>query len=170
MCSESIKVIGNKIFFYSDVDDASVFELVTILHSMEEYAKITIFINSSGGDLHSGLCAFDHLSTCKAHITTVADGLCASSATLILFGGDTRLMMPNARILIHQLSSEFSGKFEELVAEKRNLKSIMKQIRKIYIDNSEIPEEKLNKYMETDICLSSKTCIRYGIVEGLFNQ
>jgi ATP-dependent protease ClpP protease subunit len=96
--------------------------------------------------------------------------MCASSATLILFGGDKRLMLQNARVLIHQLSSDFSGKFEEFKAEKRNLKSIMKQIRSVYEDNAEIPSEKLDKYMENDVYLKASTCIQYGIVHGVYGQ
>lgn len=167
--SEGIKVVGNKIFFYTDVTDESVFKLVTKLHGMEHLSKVTIFIKSDGGDVYAGLCAMDHLKASPIEITTVADGMCASSATLILFGGDHRLMLPNARILIHQLSSDFSGKFEEFKNEKRNLKSIMTQIREVYSD-AEIPEEKLDKYMEKDIYLKSSTCLRYGIVEGIYGQ
>ena len=165
-----LKVIGNKIFFYKDVNDDSVFELVTTLHSMEHFRSVTIFIKSDGGDVYAGLSAMDHMRASPIQITTVADGLCASSATLILFGGNKRLMMPSARILIHQLSSDFSGKFEEFKAEKRNLKSIMKQIRNVYESNSEIPSEKLDKYMEKDVYLKSSTCIRYGIVHGVYGQ
>jgi ATP-dependent Clp endopeptidase proteolytic subunit ClpP len=165
-----VKIMGNKIFFHSDVDDDSVFELVTKLQKMEHMSKITIFIKSDGGDIYAGLCAMDHIKSSPMEVTTVADGMCASAATLILYGGDTRLMMPNSRILIHQLSSEFSGKFEEFKSEKRNLKSIMKQVRELYENNSEIPEEKLDKYMEEDIYLKSSTCVNYGIVNGIYGQ
>ncbi len=168
--SDGVKVVGNKIFFYTDVDDESVFDLVTKLHAMEHMSKVTIFIKSDGGDVYAGLCAMDHLKASPIDITTVADGMCASSATLILFGGNRRLMLPNARILIHQLSSDFSGKFEEFKNEKRNLKSIMDQIRKVYEEGADIPEEKLDKYMEKDVYLRSSTCLRYGIVEGVYGQ
>lgn len=168
--SDGVKVVGNKIFFYTDVDDESVFDLVTKLHAMEHMSKVTIFIKSDGGDVYAGLCAMDHLKASPIDITTVADGMCASSATLILFGGNRRLMLPNARILIHQLSSDFSGKFEEFKNEKRNLKSIMDQIRKVYEEGADIPEEKLDKYMEKDVYLRSSTCLRYRIVEGVYGQ
>ena len=168
--SEGVKVVGNKIFFYTDVDDESVFDLVTKLHAMEHMSKVTIFIKSDGGDVYAGLCAMDHLRASPIEITTVADGMCASSATLILFGGNRRLMLPNARILIHQLSSDFSGKFEEFKNEKRNLKSIMDQIRKVYEEGADIPDEKLDKYMEKDVYLRSSICVRYGIVEGIYGQ
>lgn len=163
-----IKVIDNKVFFYCDVDDDTIFEFVTTLHTMKHMSEITVFIKSDGGDVYAGLCAMDHMKTHPSYITTVADGLCASSASLMLFGGDKRLMMPNARILIHQVSSEFSGKFEDLKAEKRNMNAIMKQIRNIYSENSQIPEEKLDKYMNKDTFLSCNTCIKYGIVEDVY--
>ncbi len=164
----SVTVVGNKIFFYTDVDDDSVFQLVTQLHKLEHYKEVTIFIKSDGGDVYAGLCAMDHLRASPIHITTVADGMCASSATLILFGGDRRLMFPNARILIHQVSSDFSGKFEELRAENKNLKSIMKQIRAVYEERASIPSEKLDRYMDRDVYLTSSSCLKYGIVEGLY--
>lgn len=170
MSAEGVKVIGNKIFFHAPVDDESVLELITNVHSLEHMSKVTIFIKSDGGDVYAGLCAMDHLKASPIEITTVADGLCASSATLIFFGGDKRLMLPNSRILIHQLSSDFSGKFEELKHEKRNLKSIMNQIRRVYEENANIPSEKLDKYMEVDVHLSSGVCIEYGIVEGIYGQ
>jgi ATP-dependent protease ClpP protease subunit len=46
----------------------------------------------------------------------------------------------------------------------------MKQIRKVYEENAEIPEDKLDKYMEKDVYLSSNTCLHYGIVEGIYGQ
>lgn len=165
-----VRVIGDKIFFYCDVDDDNVGKLVRKIHSMEDKAKITIFIKSDGGDLYSGLCAMDHIKASPVEITTVADGLCASSATLILMGGDKRLMLENSRVLIHQVSSDFSGTFEELKNEKRTIKSLMKQIRKVYEENTEIPEDKLDTYMNEDVYLKSSTCLKYGIVEGIYGQ
>ncbi len=165
-----IKVIDNVIFFHSDVDDESVLELVSTLQKMKHIREITIFIKSDGGDLYAGLCAMDHITTSPSHITTVADGLCASSASIMLLGGDNRYIMPNARILIHQLSSEFSGNFEEFRAERRNLKSLMKQVKKLYASKTNIPDDELDRYMQTDVDISSSKCIEYGIVEGYYSS
>ena len=165
-----IKVVGNKIFFHADVNDENVLELITIIHTMEHMKEVTIFIKSDGGDLYAGLSAMDHLSTSPIDITTVADGLCASSASIILMGGDHRCMMPNARILIHQISSDFSGNFEEFKNERRNLKSLMRQVRRIYSEKTEIPDEELDKYMQKDIDLSSSKCVEYGIVECIYTN
>lgn len=165
-----VRVVGNAIFFHCDVDDENVLELVAKLHEMRHVREITIFIKSDGGDLYAGLCAMDHIAASPCHITTVADGLCASSASIMLLGGDRRLIMPNARILIHQISSDFSGKFEEFKAERRNLKSLMKQIRALYSSKTEIPDEELDRYMQSDVDISSSKCVKYGIVEGYYSS
>lgn len=165
-----IKVVDNVIFFHSDVDDETVLELVSTLQKMKHMREITIFIKSDGGDLYAGLCAMDHIMASPSHITTVADGLCASSASIMLLGGDNRYIMPNARILIHQLSSEFSGKFEEFKAERRNLKSLMRQVRKLYSSKTNIPEDELERYMQSDVDISSSKCIKYGIVEDYYSS
>lgn len=163
-----IKVIGNKIFFYNEVNEESVAELVTKLHEMEHLSKVTIFIKSEGGDVYSGFSAMDHMKASPLEITTVADGLCASSATLILYGGDKRLIMKNARILIHQASSDFAGgKFEDLDDEKKLMKSVMKQMREVYKD---IPTEKLDFLMKKDVYLTSSKSLKYGIVHGIYGQ
>jgi ATP-dependent Clp protease protease subunit len=163
-----VKVIGNKIFFHCDVNESSVAELVAKIHELEHLSKLTIFIKSDGGDVYSGLSALDHMRASPVEITTVADGLCASSATLILYGGEKRLAMKNARILIHQASSDFSGgKFDDLEDEKRHMKSIMRQMREVY---SDIAPEKLDRLMKNDVYLTSHKCVKYGIVHGVYGQ
>lgn len=167
--TKGIKVVDNSIFFHAEVDEESVLKLITILHKMRDSKELTIFIKSDGGDLYSGLCAMDHISLSPAHITTVADGLCASAASIMLLGGDSRYIMPSARILIHQISSEFSGNFEEFRAERRNLKSLMSQVRKLYKTKTKIPDEELEKYMHTDVDISSSKCVEYRIVDDYFS-
>jgi ATP-dependent Clp endopeptidase proteolytic subunit ClpP len=165
-----MEVVSNKIFFHSDVTDESVFELVKQIHTMEHMREITIFIKSDGGDLYSGLSAMDHIRISPVKITTVADGLCASAASIMLLGGHTRLAMENAHVLIHQITSEFSGKYEELKDEKKQLSSLMDRMIKIYTKETRIPEKKLQKYMKKDTILSASKCIRYGIVDGIYSS
>jgi ATP-dependent Clp endopeptidase proteolytic subunit ClpP len=165
-----IEVIGNKIFFHTEVNDDTIFEFVKRLHEMEHMREIVIFIKSDGGDLYSGLCALDHMLISPAYVTTVADGLCASAASIMLFGGRKRFMMENAHILIHQISSEFSGKYEEFKTEKKHLTRLMGRMREIYRRKTRIPDDRLEKYMKKDTILSSEKCIRYGIVEGVYSS
>jgi ATP-dependent Clp endopeptidase proteolytic subunit ClpP len=165
-----MEVIGNKIIFHSDVTDESVLELVKQIHTMEHMREITLFIKSDGGDLYSGLSAMDHIRNSPARITTVADGLCASAASIMLLGGHKRLAMENSHVLIHQITSEFSGKYEELKDEKKQLSSLMDRLFKIYTKEARVPEKKLERYLKKDVILSASRCVKYGIVDGIYSS
>lgn len=80
---EYVKVQHNEIFFYCEVSDVTVLELNMKLKSVSRFHDhITLYIHSNGGELWAGLSAMDHIRACPAHVTTVADGICASAATL----------------------------------------------------------------------------------------
>ena len=170
---EFVRVQGRDIFFYCSVDEDSVLELVTALKKVEHdllragmwdpIPTITLHIKSDGGDLYSGLAAFDFLRGMRAHVHTYAEGCVASAATLIFLGGDTRTVCPNAYILIHQLSNEFWGKYEELKDDMRQCERLMTHLKRIYLRETNIPEKKLEALLQRDIYLSARKCRKYKI-------
>lgn len=163
---EYIKVEGPDVFFYCDVSVESVAELCTVVKKVERefYESIVrVHIHSDGGDLHAGLAAMDFLKSCKSRVVTIAEGMCASAATFIFLGGDERIVCPNAYLLIHQLGSEFWGKYEEMKDEMQHCERLMKHMKRIYLRETNLPEAKLDKLMKRDLYLSYKKCVKYGI-------
>jgi len=164
---EYVKVEGPDVFFYCDVSVESVAELCTTVKKVErEYHYETIVrvhIHSDGGDLHAGLAAMDFLKSCKSRVVTIAEGICASAATFIFLGGDSRIVSRNAYLLIHQLGSEFWGKYEDMKDEMVQCNRLMKHMKRIYLRETNLPEEKLDKLMKRDMYLSYKKCVKYGI-------
>ena len=161
-----IKVEGPDVFFYCDVSVESVAELCAVVKKVERefYESIVrVHIHSDGGDLHAGLAAMDFLKSCKSRVVTIAEGMCASAATFIFLGGDERIVCPNAYLLIHQLGSEFWGKYEEMKDEMQHCERLMKHMKRIYLRETNLPEEKLDKLMKRDLYLSYKKCVKYGI-------
>mgnify|MGYP006296009477 CR=1 FL=1 len=161
-----IKVEGPDVFFYCDVSVDSVAELCTAVKKIERdyYGTIVrVHIHSDGGDLHAGLAAMDFLRSCKSHIVTIAEGMCASAATFIFLGGDKRIVEPNAYLLIHQLGSDFWGKYEDMKDEMKQCDRLMKRMKKIYLCETSLPESKLNKLMKRDLYLSHRQCVKYNI-------
>ena len=177
--SEVVRVIDTDMFFYGDVNETNILELNTKLLKLSKdllkksmtlngyNPRITLHIKSGGGDVYSGLSAMDHISACKVPVDTVADGLCASAATFILMGGSRRYMRPSGYILIHQMSSEFWGKYEDMKDEIKTCEKIMNIIRSIYKQRTQIPTKKLNVMMKRDIYLTSTECLQYGIVDEI---
>lgn len=174
-----IRVQGGDIYFYCDVTRESVRDLMTQIRKLEiematamikvgldDTPRIRIHISSNGGCLYSGLAIFDYLRSTQAHITTIAEGCCASAATLILLGGDVCTMGPSAYLLIHQLGTAFWGKYEDLKDELAHCDQLMKTLKKIYLRETKIPEKKLDKLMKRDLYLSYRKCVKYGVVSG----
>jgi len=78
-------------------------------------------------------------------------------------GGHKRLITRNAWILIHQMSSEVWGSFDEITSEVENLNKLMTQMTQMCRRRTDLSEEKLEQLMHKDILLSAKKCIKYGV-------
>ena len=176
--SSFVKVCGNEVFFHCEVHEDSVLELVTKLRALvktlrktyidldiDEDPAVTLYIKSDGGDLHCGFSGMDHIRNLKARVTTVADGVCASAATLLLLAGRNRRMLENSYVLIHQISADgVWGKFEELKDHMQNFTKDMERMQAVYEAETTIPARKLNKILKKDLYLDADQCLRYGLV------
>jgi ATP-dependent protease ClpP protease subunit len=174
---EFVRVQGHDVFFYCAVDEASILELVTALKKVEHelfsgllrlglwetVPTIHLHIKSEGGDLYAGLAAFDFVRSMRAYVHTHAEGCVASAATLVFLGGDQRTVHPNAYILIHQISHELWGKFEELKDDMDQCQRLMKHLKRIYLRETTIPEKKLESLLQRDIYLNARKCRKYTI-------
>ena len=76
-------------------------------------------------------------------------------------------MTKNSLMLIHQLSSSSSGKYNEIEDEMENLDNIMNIVINLYLNNTNIDEFKLKELLKKDIWLDSKTCLNYGLVDKI---
>jgi len=163
---------GNTVFFFCDVDEDTIRRMCILLKRVSlTHDNIKLCINSNGGGLYAGFAGLDyirHLVKQGINIETIAYGFCASAATFLLLGGSRRTMGKNAYILIHQMSDTIGGTYGELQSIMKNNKKFMKHFKTLYLENTQIPEEYLEKLLTKDIVLSSNRCIRYGVVHELF--
>ena len=180
---EYVQVRGSDVYFYCEVCETTVLELIMKLRKLEKdllhkyldlelhrRPEIRIWIRSDGGDIHAGLSAMDAIASMKrVKVRTIADGMCASAATFILLGGRTRHMTENSYILIHQLNMDGSwGKFQDYKDQMENLEQFMRRFREIYVQETKIPDDKLKKILRRDVCMNSDKCIDYGIVDSVW--
>jgi len=181
---EYIQVQGSDVYFYCEVCETTVLELIMKIRKLEkdllhkyldleikQKPEIRVWIRSDGGDIHSGLAAMDSLNSFrKVKIRTIADGMCASAATFILLGGRTRHMTENSYILIHQLNMDGSwGKFQDYKDQMENLEQFMERFREIYLRETNIPEEKLKKILRRDVYMNSSKCLDYGVIDSVWS-
>jgi ATP-dependent protease ClpP protease subunit len=138
--------------------------------------RITVKINSLGGDVNHALSIYDLLEEHPAEITTQIIGLCASAATVIAAAGTTRKMSRNALFLIHQCSS-WLGRVNQtqLAAEIESQQTVNKRILNIYTDKCGKDKEKdietlfaanggQGKWIEADEAL------RIGFITDIYNE
>ena len=171
---------NNHVYFHSEVDRESIFELLALIREAEEESILTSFklnipevpiylhINSLGGCVFSALNAIDSIESCKVPIYTIIEGASASAGTLISIVGKKRFIRPNAHMLIHQLSSSFWGKMSEIDDEYNNLQDLMGKIKKIYQKHTNIPKKELSNILKHDLWYDSETCIKYKLADEIW--
>lgn len=176
---ECVKVIGNEILFYADVDRENALDFVEKFKKLEidllkkkaelvgYEPSIRIHIMSDGGDIFAGMTLMNTLETSRVKVITIAQGSCCSAATFMLLGGSERRMGRNAYVLIHQISTEMWGNFQELKHELKSTDKFMKMLKKMYLEKTEIPEKKFKRLMRKDIYLSPSDCLKYKIVDAV---
>lgn len=177
--NDCIKVIGNELLFYGDVDRENTLEFVEkfkkleieLLKKMAELVgyepMIRVHIMSEGGDVYAGLNMMNVLERSRVKVVTIAQGACCSAATFVLLGGSERRMGKNAYLLIHQISTEMWGSFNDLKHELKSTDKLMKMLKDMYLSKTKIPEAKFKSLMKKDIYLPPDKCIKYGIVSEI---
>ena len=177
-----VKVQGHRVYFYCDVNEDTVRELIMKLRALEvdllkKYIEldlmirpeIHLFIRSDGGDIFSGWSAMDAIASMRrVKVRTIADGCCCSAATFLLLGGYSRHMTPNSYILIHQLNMDGTwGKYEDFKDQIQNLNKYMDSFMKIYKKETKVPEHKLKKLMKRDMYLDAEKCLKWNVIDSL---
>ena len=174
-CQESINRFKNCIYFNAGVSAENVNKLLILLHEasseavQNETSYIWLYIHSIGGDAFSGFSAMDHIQNNGIPVITVADGVVASAATFILLAGYRRFTMPHAHILIHQVQTEFSGKYKELLDDVCNTRSIMSTMKKIYKEKTNLKGKKLNAFLYGELYMTGEKSIEHGLVEDFYS-
>ena len=174
-----ISVHENKIYYYSGVNRDSAVELNKKIGELESKAltlsnnlgilppSIKLFINSGGGSLTAGISSMDTILRCKVPVHTYVDGFAASAATFLTVVGKKRFISRNSYMLIHQLSSNFWGKYSEFEDEKQNLDLMMKTIKDVYKKHTKLPMKKLDEILKHDLMWDANTCLKYGLVDEI---
>lgn len=177
--SNNFDADGRSIYYYTGVDDDSVFDLnkeivkknkdLTILGITNdiEPPPIKLRIHSYGGSVFSSFAAINYITSSKVPIHTYIDGAAASAATIMSVVGKHRYINEHAFMLIHQLSSWSGGTYEQLKDDMMNNDTLMKKIYKIYEQHARIPKADLKKLLTRDIWWDAKKCLEYGLVDEI---
>ena len=129
--------------------------------------ELKVFINSGGGSITAGISSMDTILRTKVPVHTYVDGFCASAATFMSVVGSYRFMSRNSYMLIHQLSTNFWGKYSDFEDEKQNLDLMMETIKNIYKKYTKVPMKKIDEILKHDLMWDAKVCLKYGLIDEI---
>jgi ATP-dependent Clp endopeptidase proteolytic subunit ClpP len=174
-----IAVNENKIYFYAGVNRDSAVELnkkvgelqsksFSLANNLDiEPPGMHLYINSGGGSITAGISSMDTILRCKVPVHTYVDGFAASAATFLSIAGTKRYMSRNSYMLIHQLSTNFWGKYSEFEDEKQNLDLMMETIKRVYKEYTKVPMRKIDEILKHDLLWDAETCKSLGLIDEI---
>ena len=178
--NDTIRSEGNHVYYYSEVDRDSTYKLIECIKESEAFCHalcyetsldtmpIYLHISSYGGCIFSALNVIDYITSTRYPVYTIVEGPVASAGTMISVVGEKRYIRPNAHMLIHQLSSEFWGKMNEIEDEIMNLKQLKAKVKQIYKKYTNIPKRQLRSILKHDLWLNSDKCVEHGLADELW--
>jgi ATP-dependent Clp protease protease subunit len=165
------RLLNERIIFIGTPIDDQIANLVVaqLLHleSSDPDKDISIYINSPGGSIYSGLAIYDTMHFIKPECQTICVGIAMSMGSLLLAGGapGKRFSLPNSRILIHQPSAGFEGQSTDIEIHAREILNIRKRTDEIYAKHTGQSEEQVHRDMERDRFFKADEAVEYGLID-----
>ncbi|KAJ6712191.1 ATP-DEPENDENT CLP PROTEASE PROTEOLYTIC SUBUNIT [Salix purpurea] len=166
---ERIVFLGNSIDDF--VADAIISQLL-LLDAEDPTKDIRLFINCPGGSLSATMAIYDVVQLVRADVSTVALGIAASTASIILGGGTKgkRLAMPNTRVMIHQPLGGASGQAIDVEIQAREIMHNKNNIIRIVAGFTGRTIEQVQKDIDRDRYMSPIEAVEYGIIDGVIDR
>jgi ATP-dependent Clp protease, protease subunit len=170
------RLLNERIVFLGTPIDDQISNLIVaqLLHleSADPDKDISIYINSPGGDVYSGLAIYDTMQFIKPDVTTICFGIAASMGSLLLTGGTNgkRLALPNSRILIHQPSAGFEGQASDIDIHAREVLSVRERIDQIFAEHTGRTLEQVHDEMERDRFFGANEAAEYGLIDRVIER
>src|ERR1700723_4185846 len=165
------RLLDERIIFLGTPIDDQVANLVVaqLLHleSDDPEKDISLYINSPGGSVYAGLAIYDTMQFIKPDVQTICVGIAMSMGALLLAGGAAgkRMALPNAKILIHQVSSSFQGQATDIEIHAKEIIDVRKRLDEIIAKHTGKKLDQVSKDTERDYFMSSEEAKEYGIID-----
>lgn len=160
------------IFITGPVHDGMASLIVAqLLHLEAENPKkeISMYINSPGGVVTSGLSIYDTMQYIKPKVSTLVVGQAASMGSLLAVAGEAgmRFALPNARIMVHQPSGGYQGQATDIMIHAAETQKIKEQLNQIYVKHTGQSLKAVEKALERDNFMSAKEALEWGHIDEI---
>jgi ATP-dependent Clp protease, protease subunit len=168
------RLLRERIIFLGDAIEDHVANLVIaqllFLDSEDPEKDISLYINSPGGVVTSGLAIYDTMQYVRAPVATICIGMAASMAAVLLAAGaeGKRYALPNSRIMIHQGSGGFRGAAPDAVIQMKEWEYLVQRNHEILAKHTNQPLEKVITDTNRDFFMSPDAAKDYGIIDHVY--
>ena len=134
--------------------------------------EISMYINSPGGVVTSGMAIYDTMQFVRPAISTLCVGQAASMGSLLLTAGEKgmRHALPNARIMLHQPSGGFQGQATDIMLHAAEILALKKRLNEIYVHHTGQPLKTIEDALERDKFLTADGAKEFGIVDTVISK
>lgn len=158
------------IFVTGPVEDHMASLIVAqLLYAEAENPKkeISMYINSPGGVVTSGLAIYDTMQFIRPPVATLCVGQAASMGSLLLAAGEPemRYALPHARIMVHQPSGGFQGQASDIERHAQEILSVRQRLNEIYSKHTGQPVEVISEALERDNFMTADAAKRFGLID-----
>ncbi len=165
----------NIIFIGTPIDDNLanvVIAQLLFLEAENPEKDISLYINSPGGSITSGMAIYDTMQFIRPDVSTICIGQAASMAALLLAAGakDKRFALPNSRVIIHQPMGGFSGQASDIDIQAREILRMRTSLNDILVKHCGQPLEKIEKDTDRDSIMTAEESLAYGLVDHVIER
>jgi ATP-dependent Clp protease protease subunit len=170
------RLLNDRIIFLGTPIDDEIANLVVaqLLHleSEDPDKDISIYINTPGGSVYSGLAIYDTIQFIKPDVQTICVGIAASMGALLLASGaqGKRMALPNAKVLIHQLSGGFEGQAADIEIHAREIIDTRRRLDEIIAKHTGQELEKVSKDTDRDYFMSAEEAAFYKLIDRVITK
>ena len=163
------------IFITGPIDDGMASLVVAQLLFLEAEnpkKEISMYINSPGGMVTSGLAIYDTMQFVRPPVSTLCVGQAASMGSLLLAAGEKgqRFALPNARILVHQPKGGFEGQATDIMLHAQEILNLKKRLNEIYMKHTGQLLQKIEDVLERDYFMTAEMAKDFGLVDKVIDK
>jgi ATP-dependent Clp protease protease subunit len=140
------------------------------LESENPKKEISMYINSPGGVVTSGMAIYDTMQYIKSPVSTVCMGMAASMGSFLLMAGEkgSRIALPNARIMVHQPSGGFQGQASDIERHAQDIIKTKRKLNEIYAKHTGQPVEEVERVLDRDHFMTADEAKAWGLIDHVY--
>ena len=170
------RLLNDRIVFLSEeVNDVTASLVVTqllYLEAQDADKEISLYINSPGGSISSGMAIYDTMNFIKCDVSTICIGMAASMGAFLLAAGTKgkRIALPNSEIMIHQPLGGMQGQATDIKIHADHILRIKDKMNRILAENTGKPLKTIEKDTERDNFMTAQEALEYGLIDKIYEK